>query len=170
MDRFATTPAGTATLILACYAVGLILPDLDLMLPFGHRSALTHSALAAGILFLRHARPAAAGVGIGSGLHLAADAFPNAMRGFATVKLPLAGSIGAWPSYGWLIANAALALALGGTALSGVLPRRLALATGAVMAVAGAGYLFVTDGGWPALAILGGGGAVALRKRMTRKG
>src|SRR3712207_9575641 len=64
--------------------------------------------------------------------HLAADVFPNGMTGYATVKLPFAGSIGSGASYAWLAVNALGAAFLGGWLLRSQLAtageRRLALA------------------------------------------
>ena len=77
--------------VLAAWA-GTTLPDIDQFLPLDHRSALTHSLLPAALAW--RWRAAAAGLALGLGLHLSADLFPNAMQGFATVKLPFAGSIG----------------------------------------------------------------------------
>ena len=131
-------------------SLGRFLPGL------GHRSGLTHSVVPA-LVALGHARWRHAGCGLagGTGLHLAADCFPNAMIGYATVKLPFAGSIGAAASYGWLAVNAVLALALAAVAL-----RRLhhPIAAAGVAVAAGAlgiAYLWRTDGGWPVLAIGG---------------
>jgi hypothetical protein len=90
--------AATGMLLLAlAFIIGLALPDLDFALPFvTHRSALTHGVLPALLVWWRARGPApVAGVALGTGLHLAADTFPNAMIGYATVKLPFAGSIGA---------------------------------------------------------------------------
>ena len=138
------------------FAIGLALPDLDFALPFvTHRSALTHS-VAPALLVWWQARSGVpvAGVGLGTGLHLAADTFPNAMVGYATVKFPFAGSIGATWSYAWLALNAVAALAIGAAMLrrSG-LPHRRVLAV--AIAIGGALYLLATDGGWWALAIVG---------------
>jgi hypothetical protein len=147
--------AFAAPALLLCVVAGLTLPDIDQTLPFGHRSALTHS-IAPALLALWRAwlRPAAAGLALGLGLHLAADVFPEAMIGYATVKVPLAGSIGTGPSYVWLGANAVACSWLGGRLLRGEMPGlglRLA-ALGATPAI-GIWYLFQVDGGWWALAV-----------------
>lgn len=148
------TAALAALLTTVAYLVGLTLPDVDLALGLGHRSALTHSVLPAALLATRRAwRAAACGMAGGSGLHLAADVFPNAMTGFALVKLPFAGALSAGASYVWLAANAVAALAL-----AVLLARRLhaapvTLALAGAAAVVGATYLWRTDGGWPVLAI-----------------
>lgn len=70
----------TAGLTLVAFAIGLTLPDVDLALGLGHRSGLTHS-MAPALLALARARWRHAGCGLagGTGLHLAADCFPNAM-------------------------------------------------------------------------------------------
>jgi hypothetical protein len=111
-----------AALLLAAVA-GLTFPDLDQSLPFfDHRSALTHSVLAALILTARRwLVPVAAGLALGLALHLAADCFPEAMRGYATVKVPFAGSLGGW-SYLWLGANAAAGAWLFGRLLDDGVP------------------------------------------------
>ncbi len=147
---------------------GTTLPDLDLLLPIGHRSALTHSLLPIALaLFAAHWRPVAAGLAIGIGLHLAADSFPNAMRGYATVKLPGVGSIGATASYVWLGVQAMVASVAGAVLLAASLPLRTAMVAAAVLAMIGIAYLFATDGGWPALIIYAAFGWLAVRHRAT---
>ncbi len=162
-----------ALLVLACFAVGLALPDLDFVLPFvTHRSGLTHSILPAVALWLLHPLRGqiACGVALGIGVHLAADSFPNAMTGYATVKLPFAGSIGRGESYIWLGANALAALVMGGVLALRVLPRPWGWSILAAVAVGSVVYLATTDGGWPVLAIAGliGGGAWQRRRRIRR--
>lgn len=145
---------------------GTTLPDLDLLLPIDHRSGLTHSLLPIALAGAsRRWRPVAAGLAIGIGLHLAADTFPNGMRGFATVKLPVAGSIGATASYVWLGSQAIVATAIGVALLSASVPGRVMAATGVALVLIGAAYLFATDGGWPALAIYAAFGWLAVRRR-----
>ena len=74
-----------ATVVLAA-AAGTRLPDLDTPLRLGHRSALIHSVLPALVAMLDvRTWPVAAGLGLGIGLHLAADLFPGSMRGYATI-------------------------------------------------------------------------------------
>lgn len=159
------TWAAAATAVLAAWAMTR-LPDLDLMLGLGHRSALTHSLLPAGIACARRRWwPLAAGVSFGLGLHLSADMFPNAMRGYATIKLPGWGSIGADASYLWLAANTVAALLIGAWLLGRVLAPRVALTVLGAIALLGIAYLFATDGGWWALAMFGGTGWLALRGR-----
>jgi hypothetical protein len=153
-------------LLLAVIA-GLDLPDIDQPLPLDHRSALTHSILPALLALLRRwAWPVAGGLALGLGLHLAADVFPNAMTGFAMVKIPFAGSIGSDASYLWLASNALLCTALGGWLLArqieGPLLRLLALL---LIILMGAAYLLGVDGGWPALAVYVAAGWFALRWR-----
>ena len=165
MARAAAVPA-----LLLCAFAGLTLPDIDQPLPLDHRSALTHSILPALIaLWRRWARPAAAGLALGLGLHLAADVFPNAMVGFAMVKMPLAGSVGAELSYAWLAANAAACSLLGGKLLQaeirGAALRVVALAATAIL---GVWYLLRVDGGWPALAVYALAAWLVLRPRSRR--
>ena len=153
--------------ILLCTWAGLTLPDIDQPLPFDHRSAVTHSILPALALTIRRwMRPVAAGLALGIGLHLAADVFPNAMTGYAMVKLPFAGSIGGDLSYAWLAANAIACTWLGGRLLGGEVPDRLVrqLLFAAVVLL-GLSYLLVTDGGWPALALYGGAGWLAFHRK-----
>lgn len=150
MARLLAAPA-----LLICAFAGLTLPDIDQSLPLDHRSAVTHSAIPALLALARRwARPVAAGLALGLGLHLSADVFPNAMIGFATVKVPLAGSIGSELSYLWLACNGIAALLLGGWLTHAEL-RRPVLRVAVLCGVAGIGavYLFSTDGGWPALAL-----------------
>jgi membrane-bound metal-dependent hydrolase YbcI (DUF457 family) len=154
-----------AAAILFFAFVGLTFPDIDQPLPLDHRSALTHSVIPAALaLWRRWARPVAAGLALGIGLHLAADVFPNAMVGYATVKMPFAGGIGSDASYIWLAANSLGCTALGvwltRTGVGDLLVRRILF--GAVILL-GAAYLLVTDGGWPALAIYAGAGWLTLR-------
>lgn len=159
-----------APALLVCVYAGLTFPDIDQPLPLDHRSALTHGiapALALGPW--RWARPAAAGLAFGLALHLAADIFPDAMTGYATVAIPFAGRLDAGASYAWLIANA-LACALFGTALAarcipGALPQAVAFAG---IALIGLWYLPRVDGGLPALLILLGA-AWLLARRLPRE-
>lgn len=161
-------PGVQAVAVVMAGIAGTTLPDLDLLLPIGHRSALTHSLLPIALaLFAAHWRPVAAGLAIGIGLHLAADSFPNAMRGYATVKLPGVGSIGATASYVWLGVQAVVASVAGAVLLAASLPLRAAMVAAAVLAVIGIAYLFATDGGWPALIIYAAFGWLAVRHRAT---
>lgn len=145
---------------------GTTLPDLDLLLPIGHRSGLTHSLLPLGLaLFAARWRPVMAGLAIGIGLHLAADSFPNAMRGYAMVKLPGLGSLGVTGSYAWLGVQALFGTLAGAVLLAAALPIRLALVTAMALTGVGVAYLFATDGGWPALAVYGAFGWLAVRRR-----
>jgi hypothetical protein len=145
---------------------GTTLPDLDLILPLDHRSALTHSLLPIALAgATRHWRPVAAGLAIGIGLHLAADSFPNAMRGFATVKLPFAGSIGAGASYAWLGIQAVAATLGGAMLLAAALPARVAAIVALALFAIGTAYLFATDGGWWAMSVYAAFGWLAVRRR-----
>lgn len=144
---------------------GTTLPDLDMALGLGHRSGLTHSILPVLVACAdRRWRPVAAGLALGIGLHLSADVFPNGMRGFATVKLRGAGSIGARASYLWLGVNAAAALIAGTVLLRAIASRTTTAVLLAAVAAIGVGYLFVTDGGWPALLAFTGTGWALIRK------
>lgn len=154
--------------LLAAAWAATTLPDLDTTLRLGHRSGLTHSILPAGIASLRRRWwPIAAGLALGLGLHLSADLFPNAMRGFATVKLPGPGtlhrSIGPDASYLWIAINAALALAIGTWLTFVVAPPRVAAAVIVGTALLGLFYLFRTDGGWWALMLFAALGWVGHR-------
>lgn len=152
-----------AAVVAAAWA-GTTLPDLDQALGLGHRSALLHSVLPVALAAIdRRTWPVAAGLGLGIGLHLAADLFPNGMRGYATIKLPLMGSIGAGASYGWIAVNAGLTLAAGAWLLGQVVARQMAMATLVAVGVLGVAYLLRTDGGWWALAMFAGLGWLALR-------
>jgi hypothetical protein len=159
-------PATLAAVPVAALA-GTTFPDLDLTLGLGHRSGITHSVLLAGLLAAASPRwrPLAAGLALGTGLHLSADVFPNGMRGFATVKWPGAGSIGAWWSYAWLATNALASLALGTLLLPHMASRTATAVILAAVGVLGVAYLFVTDGGWPALLVFGGTGWALVRRR-----
>jgi hypothetical protein len=158
-------PPATALAVLLAAWAGTTFPDLDQLLPLGHRSALTHSILPAAIACLwRRGSGVAAGLALGIGLHLSADLFPEAMRGFATVKLPGFGSIGWQASYIWFAINAFASLTLGAWLLGRLMGPRLALAVLATTALIGIVYLFSVDGGWWALAMFGGTGWLALRR------
>jgi hypothetical protein len=160
--------AAAAAVALAAWA-GTIFPDIDQLLPLNHRSALSHSVLPAALACLwRSGRAFAAGLALGIGLHLSADLFPEAMRGFATIKLPFAGSIGWQASYVWIGVNAFACLTLGASLLGKLLGPRLSLATLGVVALLGVAYLFTVDGGWWALAMFGGTGWLALRRREAK--
>ncbi|MCG7349185.1 hypothetical protein [Sphingomonas sp. ACRSK] len=158
--------ACAGAVLLACLS-GTTLPDLDLSLGLVHRSILTHGPLLPALLLLGPPRwrPAAAGLALGIGLHVAADTFPNAMTGYATVKLPLAGSIGATASYLWLAANALALTIAGGMLLAREFPPKWLAGLLAGSAAIGIAYLFVTDGGWPALGIYAAFGWLAVRQR-----
>lgn len=148
-------PAWTVVILtLIAFVVGLTLPDLDLRLWLGHRSGLTHSVLPAVLLLARRRWHAAAcGMGAGTGLHLAADSFPNRMIGYATVKLPVAGALSPGESYAWLGVNAVMGLALAILLLPRLHAPRAALLVAGVALAGGLAYLWRTDGGWPVLAI-----------------
>lgn len=166
----AAAPLRVAALVMGCVG-GTTLPDIDFWLPFGHRSALTHSLIPV-LVALAWPRwwPVAAGLALGVGLHLGADAFPNAMRGYALVKVPLAGALSPGESRAWLGAQALGGLALGAWLAAARLPRGWAAAALAACAAVGATYWFTTDGGWPPLAIAGGGAAGAGWWRARRAG
>ncbi|MBB3694499.1 hypothetical protein [Sphingomonas sp. BK580] len=158
--------AATAALVtLIALAVGLMLPDVDLRLGLGHRSALTHSLLPALLLLASRQRAAACGIAAGVGVHLAADCFPRRMVGYATVKLPLHGALPPLESYGWLALNAAAALLLASW-LGRQLHAPVARALVALAALAAAlRYLWHDPGGWPVLALAGGVAFVVVRGR-----
>ncbi|WP_326525411.1 hypothetical protein [Sphingomonas sp.] len=160
----------TVALVLGGFAAGLALPDVDQVLPFlAHRSALTHSLLPALLLLLHPERGRiACGVALGIGVHLAADSFPNAMTGYATVKLPFAGSLGALWSYVWLGANALAALLLGGMMALRALPQPWGRAILAAVAAGSVLYLATTDGGWPVLAIIASLGGIGWYRRRAQ--
>lgn len=158
-------PAAALAVLLAAWA-GTTFPDLDQVLPLGHRSAFTHSILPAALACLwRKGLAFAAGLALGLGLHLSADLFPEAMRGFATIKLPGFGSIGWQASYIWFAVNAFASLALGAWLVGRMMGPKLALVLLAGVALIGIAYLFTVDGGWWALAMFGGTGWLALRRR-----
>lgn len=157
-----------APALLACVVAGLTLPDIDQPLPLDHRSALTHGIFPAVVLAaLRWARAAAAGLALGIGLHLAADLFPNAMIGYATVAVPFSGRLDAGQSYLWLGGNALACAVVGLWLLHRSVPHTR-LKVGALIGTAliGLWYLPRVDGGWPALLLLAGAGWLMLRQRL----
>jgi hypothetical protein len=150
--------------VVAGAAAGTTLPDLDLPLGLGHRSALLHGVLPMGVALLdRRTWPVAAGLGFGIGLHLSADLFPRSMRGFATVKLPLWGAVGPLASYGWIAVNAAGCLGGAAVVLGRIADRQVAAGALAAVGVLGIAYLVTADGGWWALALFAALGWLALR-------
>jgi hypothetical protein len=159
-------PGASLVAVPVAALAGTTLPDLDLALGLGHRSGLTHSVLPVAVAAIRPRWwPVAAGLALGIGLHLSADCFPNAMRGYATVKLPVVRSIGAGWSYGWLAANAVACLSVGAWLVRREASVRATLMVLAAVAVVGIAYLWATDGGWPALAVFTGTGWVLVRRR-----
>ncbi|MBB3880428.1 hypothetical protein [Sphingomonas pseudosanguinis] len=153
-----------AATVVASATAGTLLPDLDTPLRLRHRSAILHSILPLFVATLDpRTWPVAAGLGFGIGLHLAADLFPSSMRGFATIKMPLLGSIGPVLSYLWIATNAVANL-VGGLILLGQVadgqPMLVAMATIGIM---GTVYLIRTDGGWCALGLFGLIGWLAFR-------
>ncbi len=153
----------TATVVVAA-ASGTRLPDLDTPLGWQHRSALLHGLLPVMVALLdRRTWGVAAGLGFGIGVHLAADLFPGRMRGYATIKLPLWGSIGPALSYLWIAFHAAANLAGGAMILTRIADRQVVLAVTAGMTVLGTAYLLRTDGGWYALAMFAVVGWLAFR-------
>jgi hypothetical protein len=159
-------PVLTLAAVPVAALAGTTLPDLDLTFGLGHRSGVTHSVLPV-LLAATRPRwwPVAAGLALGIGLHLSADMFPNAMRGFATVKLPGAGSIGRGGSWTWLAINAVAGLAIGTLLLRRIASARATAVLLGIVGILGVAYLFVTDGGWPALLIYGGSGWALVRRR-----
>lgn len=163
-------PWVAAVAIVVAAIVGTTLPDIDLSIGLGHRSGLTHSILPAlAAATRRRWRAVGAGLALGLALHLAADVFPNAMRGYARVVLPGVGRLVAGESYAWLAINAMLALAAGVWLTVAAHPPRLAATALAAVAAIGGAYLFRTDGGWWVLALVATAGigwyALARRSR-----
>lgn len=161
-DLGATRPWVLAAAVVVAAWLGTTLPDCDLALGLGHRSGLTHSVLpVAACVWRRRWRAVAAGLALGIALHLAADLFPNGMRGFALIKLPGVGALDAGETYGWLFVNAVLALAAGTWLVVTTHPPRLAALAFAAVAVVGALYLLRTDGGWWVLGLIAAAAGVA---------
>ena len=158
-------PVALAAAVVVAAVAGTTFPDLDQLIPIGHRSALTHGVLPVAALaaYDRRLWPVAAGLALGIGLHLAADLFPNGMRGYATIKLPVLGSIGPRASYLWIAVNAGLCLAGGAWLLGQVAPARSAAVALVAVGVIGLAYLLRTDGGWWALLMFACLGWLALR-------
>ncbi|WP_230481779.1 hypothetical protein [Sphingomonas sp. Leaf21] len=150
--------------VAAATAAGTRLPDLDTPLQLQHRSALVHSVLPFYVATLDpRTWPVAAGLGFGIGFHLAADMFPGTMRGFATIKLPIWGSIGVLPSYLWIAINAAANLAGAFILLEWIAADRVAACALAAIGVLGASYLLRAQGGLYALAVIAGIGWFLVR-------
>ncbi|CAM3300691.1 MULTISPECIES: hypothetical protein [Sphingomonas] len=150
--------------VAAATAAGTRLPDLDTPLHLQHRSALIHSVLPFYVAMLDlRTWPVAAGLGFGIGFHLAADLFPTTMRGFATIKMPLLGSIGVFASYLWIAVHAAANLVGALIVLERIAADRVAACALGVTAVLGAGYLLRAQGGLYALAAIAGLGWLFLR-------
>jgi hypothetical protein len=143
---------------------GTRLPDLDTRLRLRHRSALLHGVLPP-VLALADGRTrgVAAGLALGIGLHLSADLFPGRMRGFATIKLPGWGSLGAKTSYLWIGANAAANLLGGAILVDQIVDRRTMAAMVGAIGVIGVTYLVRADGGLWALTLFAMIGWLAFR-------
>ncbi len=150
------SPWVVAATVVSAAITGTRLPDLDTPLKLGHRSALLHGVVPM-LVALLDARTwgVAAGLGFGIGLHLAADLFPGRMRGFATIKLPLVGSIGAGLSYLWIAVNAAANLIGAIWILPWIADGDGLSATLAGIGLVGVLYLLSAKGGWAALVLLG---------------
>ncbi len=150
--------------VAAATAAGTRLPDLDTPLQLPHRSALVHSVLPFYVATLDlRTWPVAAGLGFGVGFHLAADLFPGTMRGFATIKIPLIGSIGAFPSYIWIAVNAAANMVGAFVILEWIAADRVAACALAATGVLGASYLLRAQGGLYALGVIAGIGWLIIR-------
>ncbi|CAK0754300.1 LexA-binding, inner membrane-associated hydrolase [Azospirillaceae bacterium] len=94
----------------AMMLVGVVWPDVDLAIPFvPHRSALTHSVLLALVLLKFLPERVVAGLLLGMAVTLNADLFPHAWTGFATIHVPLVGSLGLLSPV-WLLLNVFAAL------------------------------------------------------------
>lgn len=150
--------------VVVAAAAGTTFPDLDTPLGLRHRNAFLHSVLPACTALLDpRTWPVAIGLAFGISFHLTADLFPRTMRGFATIKLPLFGSIGTIPSYLWIaaniVANGMVAIVL----LDRIATPQIAQGTLAAVGAVGIAYLLRTDGGWKALVALGFVGWLALR-------
>ena len=92
-------------LFLAGQMAGIRLPDIDLVLPgFRHRSGITHSFLVPLIFWLMGWHAIAAGLALGTGMHMASDLQPKAWTGGALIKFPMLGSIGLMSPL-WILAN-----------------------------------------------------------------
>jgi hypothetical protein len=122
----------------AMMLVGLVWPDIDLAIPFlPHRSALTHSVLAALVLLAFLPERVVAGMLLGLAVTLTADLFPHAWVGFATIHVPLLGSLKLLSPL-WLLLNVFAALLLAFHLLSHHghnRPERLPLAAALALAV-----------------------------------
>jgi len=102
------TPADTLIVLVATALAGLVLPDFDLALLGVHRLGWSHSVLPVLLAAALTRSPAAtAGLALGIAAHLAADLFPEAMRGYALIKLWPVLTLGPLGSYLWLAANLA---------------------------------------------------------------
>ena len=92
-------------LFLAGLMAGIRLPDIDLVLPgFSHRSGITHSFLIPLLFWLMGWHFIAAGLSLGTGMHLASDLQPKSWTGGALIKFPMLGSIGLMSPL-WILAN-----------------------------------------------------------------
>lgn len=110
---------GVAILLAGCAAVfGLVWPDFDQWIPFlTHRSILTHGIwlpLAVALAARRQAwlAPVAGGLALGIAIHCAPDLFPQAMRGYALIKVPFVPGIDGPLSWLWLATTVVVGIAL----------------------------------------------------------
>ncbi|WP_207480846.1 hypothetical protein [Arenibaculum pallidiluteum] len=160
--------AGAPVVAALWTAAGVYFPDLDLLLPLDHRSILTHSILPALVLARLGGRPAAGGLGVGTGIHLSADLFPEEWTGFALVQVPLAGSLDAFSPW-WILGNAVLATVLGVAWLRTALPgAAMGRAFHLGIAALAGWYLLVEEGSLLAPVVFAGCFALAVRLSAPR--
>ena len=100
-------------LVILGASVSVFIPDIDLAFSslIGHRSILTHSLLPPLCALLLRRKTLAGVMAVGFAIHLNADLFPAAWIGFATIKLPLGGHLGAL-SLPWLLVNSFILLTM----------------------------------------------------------
>ena len=116
-------------LIFIGFLTGLNFPDIDqgYKIALGHRSIITHSILLPYILYYffikkrilhnKYLTLIIIGIFLGIGLHLSADLFPKAWKGYALSKLPGNIDVGGLSPI-WIGANALVSLYFAGSSLN----------------------------------------------------
>jgi len=111
------------------FLTGLNFPDIDqgYKIALGHRSIITHSILLPYILYYffikkrilhnKYLTLIIIGIFLGIGLHLSADLFPKAWKGYALIKLPGNIDVGGLSPI-WIGTNALVSLYFAGSCLN----------------------------------------------------
>lgn len=160
-------------LVILGASVSVFIPDIDLAFSslIGHRSILTHSLLPPLCALLLRRKTLAGAMAVGFAIHLNADLFPAAWVGFATIKLPLSGHLGAWP-FPWLLLNSFILLTIAHVIFHNSHDRSLTYAYYASLLTVGTIYILRDRVNWVPLVMFlltWSAAVVSSRKLMTLK-